>query len=173
MAIALLYPAIFKHCKCYFPSPLQMWQFPSPLQTWQFPSTLQTWLFPSRQKILLNKLHCNDQVILLNTLIDTVTHFRYTWWKKKKKCRFNFTPSAAHFGTHFWRITQLLLQHLLVNQPLSNFSFNWRCHNLSSDWLLMLQVCLKFWDLEHCPPVMWSQNTHGQGTSFSLSGQRD
>ena len=29
--------------------------------------------FPSRQKNLLNKLHCNDQIILLNTLIDTVT----------------------------------------------------------------------------------------------------
>ena len=33
LAIALLYSALFKHCKCYFPSPLQAWQFSSPLQT--------------------------------------------------------------------------------------------------------------------------------------------
>ena len=42
---------------------------------------------------------------------------------------------------------QLLPQHLLVDQPFPNFSFN-RGHDLSCDWLLMQQVCLlSSWDI--------------------------
>ena len=66
-----------------------------------------------------------------------------------------------------------LLQHLLVNQPIPNFSRNRGGHNLSCHWLLMQQVCLKFCDLEHCPSVMWSQKVYGQVTFSPLSGQRD
>ena len=68
-----------------------------------------------------------------------------------------------------WNFLQLLLQQLLVNQPFPNFSFNRGGHNLSYDWLFMQQVLLG-----HCPPVVWSQKTHlhGQGTLFTLSGQR-
>ena len=50
---------------------------------------------------------------------------------------------------------QQLPQNLLVHQQFPNFSFN-RGHNLPCDWLLMQQGCFKF--LEHCPPVVWSQN---------------
>ena len=64
---------------------------------------------------------------------------------------------------------QLLPQHLLINQQFPNFSFN-RSHNLPCDWLLMQQGCFKF--LEHCPPVVWSQKTHGEGTMFPLSRQQ-
>ena len=63
--------------------------------------------------------------------------------------------------------TAMLPQQLLVNQPFPNFSFNRGGHNLSCDWLLMQQVFLG-----HCPPVVCSQKTHGQGTLFPLSGQR-
>ena len=43
-------------------------------------------------------------------------------------------------------ILRLLPQHLLVDQPLPNFSFNRGGHNLSCDWLVMQQVFFKFWD---------------------------
>ena len=66
-----------------------------------------------------------------------------------------------------WIFWQLLLQQLLVNQPFPNFSFSRGGHNLSYDWLFMQQVFLG-----HCPPVVWSQKIHGQGTLFPLSGQR-
>ena len=67
-----------------------------------------------------------------------------------------------------WFFLQLLPQHLLVNQQFPNFSFN-RGHNLPCDWLLMQQGCFKF--LEHCPPAVWSQKTHEEGTLFPLGRQ--
>ena len=69
-----------------------------------------------------------------------------------------------------WKLELNFLQlHLLVNQQFPNFSFS-RGHNLPRDWLLMQQGCFKF--LEHCPPVVWSQKTHGEGTLFPLSRQQ-
>ena len=38
------------------------------------------------------------------------------------------------------------MQHLLVNQPFPNFSFNRGGHDLSCDWLFMQQGCLSSWD---------------------------
>ena len=69
-----------------------------------------------------------------------------------------------------WIFLQLLPQHLLVNQPFPNFSFKRGGHNLSCDWLLMQQVCLlSSWDIAPCGVVT---KDHGEGTLFSLSGQR-
>ena len=64
---------------------------------------------------------------------------------------------------------QLLPQHLLVNQQFPKVWFD-RGHNLPCDWFLVQQGCFKF--LEHCPPVVWSQKTHGDGTLFPLSRQQ-
>ena len=49
---------------------------------------------------------------------------------------------------------QLLLQHLLVNRPLPNFSFDRGGHNLSCDWLLMQQECLT-WEFWHLGIIPW------------------
>ena len=76
-------------------------------------------------------------------------------------------------GIYFF--LQLLPQHLLVNQPFRNFSFNRGGRNLSCDWLLMRQVCLLFKFLGHCPPVVWSQKTMGMVpcSPWVDRGQRD
>ena len=84
-------------------------------------------------------------------------------------------PARAKFAAENWNwnwkpelnFLQLLPMQLLVNQPFPNLSFNRGCHNLSCDWLFMQQVFLG-----HCPPMVWSQKTHGKGTLFPLSGQK-
>ena len=60
-------------------------------------------------------------------------------------------------------------QHLLVNQPFSNFNFT-RGHNLWCDWLLMQQIyLLTSWDIAPCGVVT---KDYGEGTLFPLSRQR-
>ena len=93
-------------------------------------------------------------------------NWNWNWWNWK--WNWNWKPWNWNWN---WKpelnFLHLLPQQLLVNQPFPNFIFNRGGHNLSCDWLLMQQVFLG-----HCPPVVWSQKTHGQGTLFPLSGQR-
>ena len=90
-------------------------------------------------------------------------NWNWNWWNWNwKPWNLNWIPELSFL--------QLLLEHLLVNQPFPNFSINGGGHNLSCDWLLMQQVCLKF--LWHCPPLVWSQKTHEEGTLFPVSRQR-
>ena len=87
-------------------------------------------------------------------------NWRWNWNWKPWNWNWNWKPELIYL--------QLLLQHLLVNQPFLNFSFNHvnrGGHDLSCDWLLMQQVCS--WDIAPCGVV-----TKGEGTFFPLSRQR-
>ena len=91
-------------------------------------------------------------------------NWNWNWWNWK--WNWNWKPWNWNWKLELIFL-QLLPQQLLVNQPFQNFSFDRGGHNLSCDWLIMKQVFLG-----HCPPVVWSQKTHGQGIFFPLSGQR-
>ena len=95
-----------------------------------------------------------------------IRNWNWNWNCWNWKWNWNWKPWNWNWEPEL-NFLQMLPQQLLVNQPFPNFSFNRGGHNLSCDWLLMQQVFL-----EHCPPVVWSQKTHGQGTLFPLSGQR-
>ena len=89
-------------------------------------------------------------------------NWNWNWWNwnwKPWNWNWNWKPKL--------NFLQLLPQHLLVNQPFPNFSFNTGGHDLSCDWLLMKRYVLRT-----LPPVVWSQKTHGEGTLFPLSRQR-
>ena len=96
-------------------------------------------------------------------------NWNWNWWNWK--WNWNWKPWNWNWNWN-WKpeliFLQWLPQHLLVNQPFPNFSLNRGGHDLSCDWLLMQQVCS--WVIS--PPVVWSQKTHGEGTSFPLSRQR-
>ena len=93
-------------------------------------------------------------------------NWNWNWWNWK--WNWNWKPWNWNWN---WKpelnFLQLLLRQLLVHKPFPNFNFNRGGRNLSCDWLFMQHVFLG-----HCPPVVWSQKTHGQGTLFPLSGQR-
>ena len=95
-------------------------------------------------------------------------NWNWNWWNWK--WNWNWKPWNWNWNWN-WKpelnFFQLLPQQLLVNKPFPYFSFNRRGHNLPCDWLLMQQVFLG-----HCPPVVWSQKIHSQGTLFPLSRQR-
>ena len=99
-------------------------------------------------------------------------NWNWNWWNWK--WNWNWKPWNWNWNWN-WKpelnFLQLLPQHLHVNQPFPNFSFNHvnrGGYDLSCDWLLMQQVCS--WAI--APPVVWSQKTHGEGTLFPLSRQR-
>ena len=72
-------------------------------------------------------------------------NWNWNWWNWK--WNWNWKPWNWNWNWN-WKLEliflQWLLQHLLVNQPFPNFSFNRGGHDLSCDWLLMQQVCSWF-----------------------------
>ena len=100
-----------------------------------------------------------------------IPNWNWNWWSWK--WNWNWIPWNWNWNRN-WKpeliFLQLLPQHLLVNQPFPNFSFNRGGHNLSCNWLLMQQACLlSSWDIAPCGVVT---KDHGEGTLFPLSRQR-
>ena len=90
-------------------------------------------------------------------------NWNWNWWNWK--WNWNWNPWNWNWKPELIFL-QLLPQHLLVNQPFPNFSFNRGGHNLSCNWLLMQQVCLlSSWDIAPCGVVT---KDHGEGTLFPL-----
>ena len=67
--------------------------------------------------------------------------WNWNWNLWNWKWNWNWKPWNWNWKPE-WNFLQLLPQHLPVNQPFPNFSFNRGGHDLSCDWLLMQQVCL-------------------------------
>ena len=80
-------------------------------------------------------------------------NWNWNWWNWK--WNWNWKPWNWNWKPEL-NFLQLLPKQFLVNQPFPNLSFNRGGHNLSCHWLIMQQVFLG-----HCPPVVWSQKTHG------------
>ena len=76
-------------------------------------------------------------------------NWNWNWWNWK--WNWNWKPWNWNWNWN-WKpelnFLQLLPQHLLINQPFPNFSFNREGHDISCDWLLMQQVC--YWDIAPC-----------------------
>ena len=93
-------------------------------------------------------------------------NWNWNWNGWNWKWNWNWNPWNWNWNWKPELILQLLLQHLLVNQPFQILALTEEAMSIH-----VTDSCNRY-VLGTLPPVVWSQKTHGEGTLFPLSRQR-